>query len=168
MTISCCQCQHYDQSQAEPPSAKPRAHWGFCTAANQVEAGQPLMVADPEDSPASANPDLRLYTAPSFSCDAAIAKPDYAQPEPWHREVNAVREKLAELPEQLHRFQELLTLHANMRIYAEALESAIIGMDPDDPYPQPLFGDAPMADTIRILQSLPTMPAIISAAADTA
>ena len=70
------------------------------------------------------------------------------------------RTKLEEQkPELLPRSEQLTSLKANLDAHSEALESSIIGCDPDKPDPEAVLGDIPMNETTLLFRTLPTMQA---------
>ena len=80
----------------------------------------------------------------------------------WETRVPGIRTKLEERePEVLPRLEQLASLKATLDAYSEALESSIIGCDPDDPGPEAVFGDTPMEETIELLRTLSTIRAEI-------
>ena len=80
----------------------------------------------------------------------------------WSDKIEEIREAIiAQTPEYLDRYDDLVWLRARVMDYQEALEATILGYDPADPGPEAVFGDTNLMETMVVLATLPPVPADI-------
>ena len=78
----------------------------------------------------------------------------------WSDSIEEIREAIiAQTPEYLDRYDDLVWLRARVMDYQEALEATILGYDPADPGPEAVFGDTTFMETMVVLATLPPVPA---------
>ena len=76
----------------------------------------------------------------------------------WQEGIQGLRTRLAEeAPEHLGRVDDLVRLRGNLPLSIDAIESSLEGYDPDDEYPEGVFGDTFLEETVGLMVTLPEL-----------